>query len=241
MRPCVDDTAGPNSSVAESSQNTVSRTRDPEGSVARAWRPRRRLIYVCSRAAREERHGQLIYVANVSLDGYIEDAHGSFEWTAPTDEVFSFITDLVRPVGTYLYGRRMYETMAVWETDPTLAAQSELRADFANVWRAADKIVYSTTLHGVSTANTRLERRFDPDSIRDIKASAAGDLTVGGPTLAAHAFNAGLVDECQLFMYPVLVDEGKPAFPSDAHVELELLDAHRFGNGVVSLRYRTLS
>jgi dihydrofolate reductase len=116
---------------------------------------------------------KLIYVANVSLDGYIEDAHGSFEWTAPIDEVFTFITDLVRPVGTYLYGRRMYETMAVWETQPALAAQSELMADFANVWQAADKIVYSTTLHVVSTANTRLERRFDPDSVRDLKTPPA--------------------------------------------------------------------
>jgi dihydrofolate reductase len=124
---------------------------------------------------------KLIYVANVSLDGYIEDAHGRFEWTDPSDEVFTFITDLVRPVGTYLYGRRMYETMAVWETQPALAAQSELMADFANVWQAADKIVYSTTLHAVSTANTQLERRFDPGSVRDMKTSAASDLTVGGP------------------------------------------------------------
>ena len=135
----------------------------------------------------------------------------------------------------------MYETMAVWETDPTLAAQSELMADFANVWQTADKIVYSTTLPAVSTANTRLERRFDPDSVRDMKATAAGDLTVGGPALAAHAFNAGLVDECQLFMYPVLVGDGKPAFPSDAPAQLELLEEHRFGNGVVYLRYRTQS
>ena len=182
---------------------------------------------------------KLIYVTNVSLDGYIEDAHGSFEWTEPSDEVFTFITDLVRPVGTYLYGRRMYETMAVWETQPALAAQSELMADFANVWQAADKIVYATTLHEVSTTNTRLERRFDADSVRELKASAASDLTVGGPTLAAHAFNAGLVDECQLFVYPVLVGDGKPAFPSDARVQLDLLDEHRFSNGVVSLGYRT--
>jgi dihydrofolate reductase len=116
---------------------------------------------------------KLIYVANVSVDGYTEDAHGSFEWTPPIDEVFTFITDLVRPVGTYLYGRRMYETMAVWETRPALAAQSEPMADFANVWQAADKIVYSTTLHVVSTANTRLERRFDPDSVRDLKTPPA--------------------------------------------------------------------
>jgi len=184
---------------------------------------------------------KLIYVANVSLDSYIEDAQGRFEWTAPSDEVFTFITDLVRPVSTYLYGRRLYETMAVWEADPTLAAQSELMADFANVWHAADKIVYSTTLQVLSTTNTRLERRFDPDSVREMKASAVGDLTVGGSTLAAHAFNAGLVDECQLFIYPVLLGEGKPAFPSDARVQLALLDEHRFGNGVVNLRYRVQS
>jgi dihydrofolate reductase len=177
----------------------------------------------------------------VSLDGYIEDAHGSFEWTEPSDEVFTFITDLVRPVGTYLYGRRLYESMAVWETQPALAAQSELMADFANVWQAAHKIVYSTTLDVASTADTRLERRFDPDAVRDMKTSAASDLTVGGATVAAHAFNAGLVDECQLFIYPVLVGEGKPAFPSDARVHLELLEEHRFDNGVMYLRYRTQS
>src|SRR5438270_11241540 len=181
---------------------------------------------------------KLIYVANVSLDGHIEDAGGSFEWAAVIDEVFTFITDLVRPVGTYLYGRRMYETMAVWETQPALAAESPLMADFANVWQAADKIVYSTTLHAVSTASTRLERRFDPDAVRDLKTSAASDLTVGGATLAAHALNAGLVDECQLFMYPVLVGEGKPSFPSDARIQLELLEERRFCNGVVNLRYR---
>jgi dihydrofolate reductase len=184
---------------------------------------------------------KLIYVANVSLDGYIEDADGSFEWTAPTDEVFTFITDLVRPVGTYLYGRRLYETMAVWETDTTLGAESELRSEFARVWQAADKIVYSTTLGAVSTADTRLERRFDPDAVRDMKTSAVGDLTVGGATLAAHAFDAGLVDECHLFVGPVLVGGGKPAFPSDARVQLELQEEHRFGNGVMYLRYRTES
>ena len=183
---------------------------------------------------------KLIYVSNVSLDGYIEDEHGSFDWTAPDEELFAFITDLVRPVGTYLYGRRLYDTMAPWETEPALAAQSELMADFANVWQSADKIVYSTTLDAVSTANTRLERRFDPDAVRDMKASAADDLTVTGPTLAAHAFNAGLVDECHLFVYPVLLGGGKPAFPSDARIPLELLEEHGFGNGVVYLRYRTL-
>jgi dihydrofolate reductase len=184
---------------------------------------------------------KLIYAANVSLDGYIEDAHGRFEWTAPNDEVFTFITELVRPVGTYLYGRRLYETMAVWETQPALAAQSELMADFANVWQAADKIVYSTTQPAVSTANTRLERRFDAASVRDMKASAASDFIVGGSTLAAHAFNAGLVDECQLFIYPVLVGKGKPAFPTDTPIQLDLLEEHRFANGVVNLHYRIQS
>src|SRR5436853_6030495 len=125
----------------------------------------------------------LIYVTNVSLDGYTEDEHGRFDWTATDDELFAFITDLVRPVGTYLYGRRMYDTMALWETDPGLAAQSELMADFANVWQAADKVVYSTTLDAVSTAKTRLEHNFDPASVRDMKASATRDLTVGGPHL----------------------------------------------------------
>ena len=181
---------------------------------------------------------KLIYVSNVSLDGYIEDEHGSFDWTAPDDELFAFITDLVRPVGIYLYGRRMYDTMAPWETDPALVAQSELMADFADVWQAADKVVYSTTLAAVSTAKTRLEHNFDPASVREMKASATGDLTVGGPHLAAHAFKAGLVDECQLFVHPVLVGDGKPAFPRDAHIQLELLEERRFGNGVVNLRYR---
>jgi dihydrofolate reductase len=185
--------------------------------------------------------GKLIYVANVSLDGYIEDANGVFEWTAPSDEVFIFITDLVRPVGTYLYGRRLYETMAVWEADPALAAQSELMSEFANVWQAADKIVYSPTMAVASTSNTRLERSFDPDLVREIKASAASDLTIGGSTLAAHAFNSGLVDECQLFIYPVLVGGGKPAFASDARVQLDLLEEHRLGDGVVHLRYRVES
>ncbi|MEY2430345.1 MAG: hypothetical protein QOC92_70 [Acidimicrobiaceae bacterium] len=181
---------------------------------------------------------KLIYVSNVSLDGYIEDEHGRFDWTAPDDELFAFITDLVRSVGTYLYGRLLYDTMAVWETDPALAAQSELMADFANVWQAADKVVYSTTSDAVSTAKTRLERSFDPASVRDMKASATSDLTVGGARLAAHALEAGLVDECHLLIHPVLVGGGKPALPRDIRADLELLDDRRFSNGVVYLRYR---
>ena len=181
---------------------------------------------------------KLIYVSNVSVDGYIEDEHGSFDWTEPDDELFTFITELVRPVGTYLYGRRLYETMAVWETDPALAAQSELTADFANLWQAANKVVYSTTLGGVSTAKTRLERTFDPDAVREIKASATSDLTVGGALLAAHAFKAGLVDECHLLVRPVLVGGGKPALPTAARIDLQLLDDRLVGKGVVYLRYR---
>jgi dihydrofolate reductase len=184
---------------------------------------------------------KLIYIANVSVDGYIEDAQGNIDWTTPNDEVFAFITDLVRSAGTHLYGRRMYETMAVWETDPTLAADSELRSDFARVWQAANKVVYSTTLHEVSTANTQLERNFVADAIRDLKASAAQDLTVGGPNLATHAFDAGLVDECHLFIAPVFLGSGKAALPRDKGADLELLDERRFSNGVVYVRYRVAS
>jgi dihydrofolate reductase len=182
--------------------------------------------------------GKLIYISNVSLDGYIEDEHGSFDWTQPDDDYFAFITDLVRPVGTYLYGRRLYDAMAVWDTDPALAAQSELMADFANVWQTADKVVYSTTLDATSTARTRLERTFDPASVRALKAAATSDLTVGGAHLAARALEAGLVDECHLFIHPVVVGAGKPALPSDTRFDLELLDHRRFSNGVLYLSYR---
>ena len=180
---------------------------------------------------------KLIYVANVSIDGLIEDEHGRFDWTAPADDRFALVTEIVRPIGTHLYGRRMYETMAVWETDTALAAQSELRADFARVWQAADKIVYSTTLDAVSTTKSRLVRSFDPDSIRSMKAAASRELMVGGPNLAAHAFAARLVDECHLFICPVVLGRGKPALPSDLRTELELLDERRLDEGVVYVRY----
>ncbi len=181
---------------------------------------------------------KLIYLTNVSLDGYIEDQHGSFNWMDPDDGLFAFITDLVRPVGTYLYGRRLYETMAVWETDPALAAQSELMAAFADVWQAADKVVYSTTLDAVPTAKTRLEPSIDAASVRDMKASATSDLIIGGAHLATQAFNAGLVDECQFLVHPVLLGGGKPALSDGTRAKLELLDERRFSNGVVYLRYR---
>ncbi|MET7375636.1 dihydrofolate reductase family protein [Micromonospora arida] len=181
---------------------------------------------------------KLIYVTNVSLDGYIEDEHGRFDWTPPEDDYLAFITDFVRPMGTYLYGRRLYESMAVWETDPALAAHSKLTADFADVWQAADKVVYSTTLDATSTARTRLERSFDPASVRAMKASATSDLTIGGAHLAAQAFQAGLIDECHLLTHPILTGGGKPGLPSGTRLGLELLSSRRFSNGVASLHYR---
>ncbi|MGW5015490.1 MULTISPECIES: dihydrofolate reductase family protein [Micromonospora] len=181
---------------------------------------------------------KLIYVNNVSLDGYMEDERGAFAWLPMDDEVFVVYTDLLRSVGTFLYGRRLYEAMAVWETDAALAAQSDLMADFASAWQAAGKVVYSTTLAAVSTADTRLERRFDPAAVRELKATAGSDLTVGGANLAAQALEAGLVDECQLFVWPVVVGGGKPGLPTGMRVDLELLDERRFRNGVVHLRYR---
>jgi dihydrofolate reductase len=183
---------------------------------------------------------KLIYASNMSLDGCTEDERGALDWAPPDDEVFAFITELMRSAGTYLYGRRMYETMAVWETDATLAAQSDLTRDFANVWQAADKVVYSATLTAVSTANTGLERHFDPGDVRDLMAAASRDLLVGGPTLAAQAFKAGLVDECHLIIWPVILGGGKPALPTDTRAELALVDERRFSNGVVHLHYRTL-
>ena len=181
---------------------------------------------------------KMIYASNMSLDGWTEDERGALDWAPPDDDVFVFITDLMRSAGTYLYGRRMYETLAVWETDPTLAARSDLTADYASAWQAAAKVVYSSTLAAPTTTKTRLERRFDPDSVRELKAAAGTDLLVGGPTLAAQALDAGLVDELALFVWPVLLGGRKPALPADVHADLELIDEHRFRNGVVHLRYR---
>ena len=182
---------------------------------------------------------KLIYSAIASLDGYIADEDGSFDWAVPDEEVHAFINDLVRPVGTYLYGRRMYEMMVVWENDPSIAEQSPLLRDFAEIWRAADKVVYSRTLEAVPTSKTRMERDFDPETVRRLKASTGRDLTVSGPDLATHAFRAGLVDECDLFLAPVVVGGGKRALPEGVRVGLELLDERRFGNGMVYLRHRT--
>jgi dihydrofolate reductase len=181
----------------------------------------------------------LIYVANTSLDGYTEDKDGKFDWTEPSEEVFRFITNLVRATRTHLYGRRMYETMIVWETDPNLAAQSPLMRDFAEIWQAANKIVYSRTLETISTRRTQLERTFDPEAVRQLKASGEHDILIEGPELAAHAFRAGLIDEYHLFLVPILVGGGKPALPDNLRLELELLAERRFPNGTVYLRYRT--
>lgn len=184
---------------------------------------------------------KLIYSAITSLDGYIEDSTGNFDWAAPDEEVHAFINDLERPVGTYLYGRRMYETMAVWETDASFAADSPLTQDYAQIWQEADKIVYSNTLEGVVTTRTRLVHEFDSDEVRQMKAASSRDLSIGGSALAAEAFRAGLVDECGLFLTPIIVGGGKKSLPDNVNLRLELLDDHQFGNGVVYLRYRILS
>jgi dihydrofolate reductase len=192
-----------------------------------------------TRATTEERMAKLIYSAITSLDGYIEDADGKFGWAEPDEDVHAFVNDLMRDVGTHLYGRRMYETMAVWETEPAHAAASPVTADFARIWQAADKIVYSTTLDTAVTTRTRIERVFDPDAVRALKAAAGADLLVGGAELAGHACRAGLVDEVHLFLTPISVGGGKPALPRDVRVTASLVDERRFPGGMVHLRYRT--
>jgi dihydrofolate reductase len=184
---------------------------------------------------------KLIYSAIASADGYVEDTDGSFDWAAPDDELFSFINDLERPVGTYLYGRRMHETMRYWETANPVPGQSSSAADFAGIWQAAGKIVFSTTLQSVSSARTRIERNFDPGMVGQLKSAAKHDMTVGGANLAGQAIKAGLVDELQLFLVPAIVGGGKQALPSGVRWDLELLDTRRFGSGAVYLRYRSKS
>jgi len=180
---------------------------------------------------------KLIYSTPTSLDGYIADEN--YAWSAPDEEGFAFITDLLRPIGTYLYGRKTYETMAVWETPEVIPGRMPGMLDFARIWQAADKIVYSRSLGTVSTAKTRLEREFNPQAIRDLKAQLPHDVSVGGPSLAAHAIRAGLVDEYHLFVAPVLLGGGKRVLPGDGCIKLDLLDERRFANGTVCLRYRT--
>jgi dihydrofolate reductase len=182
---------------------------------------------------------KLIYSVITSLDGYTADEDGNFDWAAPDEEVHAFVNDLERPVGTYLYGRRLYEVMVAWETAHTFADQRPVMQDFAQIWQAADKIVYSKTLETVSSARTRIERDFDPEAVRQMKARAERDITVGGPELAAQAIRAGLVDEYHLLVTPVVVGGGKRSLPDNVRVNLELRDVRRFGNGVVHLHYRT--
>ena len=182
---------------------------------------------------------KLIYSGITSLDGYVADDDGNFDWSVPDEELHTFVNDLERPIGTYLYGRRMYEVMVYWETITTLADQPAFVRDFTDIWQAADKIVYSTTLETVSSARTRIERDFDPDAVRQMKAAVGRDITVGGPDLAAQAIKAGLVDECHLFITPIVVGGGKHFLPNNVRQKLELLDERRFGNGVVHLHYRT--
>jgi dihydrofolate reductase len=181
---------------------------------------------------------KLIYSAITSLDGYVADEDGNFDWAAPDEEVHTYVNDLERSVGTYLYGRRMYEVMVYWETANSVAEQPSFARDYADVWRAADKIVYSGTLETAITDRTRIERSFDPEVVRRMKETAERDMSVGGPNLAAHAIRAGLVDEHHLFITPVVVGGGTAALPDDVHLTLELLDERRFGNGVVHLHYR---
>jgi dihydrofolate reductase len=183
---------------------------------------------------------KLIYSAITSLDGYVADEHGNFDWAAPDEEVHAFVNDLERRIGTYLYGRRMYEVMVAWETMP-LADQPPFMRDYAEIWRAADKVVYSTTLETTSSDRTRIERDFDPEAVRQMKARAERDISVGGPHLAAIAIGAGLVDELHFFLAPIVVGGGTRSLPDDVRVELELLDERRFGNGTVHLHHRTAS
>ena len=181
---------------------------------------------------------KLIYFTPTSLDGYIADETGSPDWAAPDEEVFAFINDLVRPIGMYLYGRKMYETMAIWETPDVIPGRTPGMLDFARIWQAADKTVYSKSLETVSTPKTRLEREFDPPVVRDLKAQLPHDVSVAGPTLAAHAIRTGLVDEYHLLVVPIMLGGGTRVLPSNVRIRLDLLDERRFANGMVYLRYR---
>ena len=182
---------------------------------------------------------KLIYSAITSLDGYVADEHGNFDWAAPDEEVHAFVNDLERPVGTHLLGRRMYEVLVAWETPETFTDGEPVLEEYAEIWQAADKVVYSRTLEAVSSARTRIEREFDPEAVRRMKAQAERDIGVGGPGLAAEAIKSGLVDEYNLIVSPVVVGSGIRALPDKVHLDLELLDTRRFGNGVVHLHYRT--
>jgi dihydrofolate reductase len=184
--------------------------------------------------------GDLVYSSLQSLDGYVADEQGDFGWAAPGDEVHAFVNDLMRPIGTHLFGRRMYEVMEVWERPEEFPELTPATRDFADLWRTADKVVYSRTLESVSTERTRLEREFDPEAVRALKEASEPDLSIGGPGLAAAAFSAGLVDELQLFLAPVVVGGGTPSLPAGVRLDLELVEERRFEGGMAYLRYRTV-
>ena len=181
---------------------------------------------------------RLIYTSITSLDGYVADANGDFDWAAPDEEVHAYVNDLERPAGTYLYGRRMYDVMRYWETANTLPDRTPVFADYTRIWQAADKVVFSTTLDAPTTARTRVERTFDPDAIHRMKATAERDISIGGPHLAAQAIKAGLVDDYHLFVSPVIIGGGTRALPDGARLALELVAERRFRNGVVHMHYR---
>jgi dihydrofolate reductase len=189
----------------------------------------------------EVKMAKLIYVSNMSLDGYMSDPAGNFDWSEPSDQLHAFFNGLIRPIGTYLYGRAMYEVMSYWETALTVPGHSVVEYDFARIWQNADKIVYSTTLTEISTNNTRIERSFDVKKIRQLKATCETDISIGGAQLGAEAFRAGLIDECHLIIHPVIIGGGKPALPTDFRVNLELLNEQRFDGDVVHLHYQILT
>jgi len=182
--------------------------------------------------------GKLIYAAIASLDGYVEDEEGKFDWAVPDEEVHGFVNDLERPIGTYLYGRRMYETMVFWETAGAEADEPAVFHDYAEIWRAAEKVVYSRSLQTPSSARTRIEGELDPDAVRGLKQASVADISIGGAELAGQAIGAGLVDECHLFLHPIVVGGGKRALSDNVRARLELLDERRFGSGVIHLHYR---
>jgi len=180
----------------------------------------------------------LIYSTIMSLDGYVADAQGNFDWAEPDEQVHSLINDLQRSIGTYLLGRKMYEVLIAWDNADALANAPTYMQDFAKMWQAVDKVIYSQTLDSVSSARARIERNFDPRAVQQMKIQVDADISVGGPSLADHAFKAGLVDECHFFVAPVVIGGGTQALPNNVRLPLRLLDERRFESGMVYLRYR---